>query len=276
MNNRTEFPILLYLYCITYNKPEIKESAGRMDAPYCIKYKDIYAVVSNVSSKDFSEKYIENNISNIEWLEKKVRIHDCTINEIMSGKNITALVPFKFATVFFDENSLKSFLNKYYDSLVATLDSLINKEEWGVKIFYDKKLLEKSILSDDPNVKKFDDEINSSSPGKGYLLKKKKKELVETLLHVKTSEYGKECFVQLKKLSLQTKINKLQSKELTGKDNDMILNAVFLVDIHNISQFTDSVLDLKNRFNPRGFDIEFTGPWPAYNFCKIVENKMGV
>ena len=125
-------------------------------------------------------------------------------------------------------------------------------------------------------MKKFDDEINSSSPGKGYLLKKKKKELVESLLQVKASEYGKECFVQLKKLSLHTKINKLQSKELTGKDIDMILNAVFLVDIHNILQFTDSVFDLKNRFNPRGFDIECTGPWPAYNFCKIVENKMGV
>jgi hypothetical protein len=273
MSNKSKNSLLLYLYCVTTDRPNINESAECIDDPFHINYNDLYAVVSYVSSNDFSDEHLENNLSNLEWLEKKARFHDKTINEIMKGNNISALIPFKFATVFFDEDSLNSFLNNYYEALKTNLDFLRNKEEWGVKIYYDKSLLEIDILKNDAEIKKIDMEINASPSGKAFLLKRKKQELLKNLLHNKAKEYGNECYHLLKKISDKIKINNLQKKELTGKDSEMILNIIFLVGKDNIPFFCDTISNLKKRFESKGFEIDCTGPWPTYNFCSIEEKK---
>ena len=83
MNNKTNSFGLLYLYCITSSKPDIVEFTGCIDVPFYIPYEDFFAVVSYVSTDDFSKEHLENNLLNPEWLEKKTRIHDNTINDIM-------------------------------------------------------------------------------------------------------------------------------------------------------------------------------------------------
>jgi hypothetical protein len=269
MNDNTEDSMLLYLYCVVSCKPDIEETSDSIDTPFYIKYNDIYAVVSYASGCDFSKEHLDNNLSDMAWLEKRARIHDKTINDVLRGADITGLIPFKFATVFFNEDSLIQFLNDFSVVLKSNLDFLHNKEEWGIKIYCNKELLKESILNDDPSLKEFDLEIKSSSPGKAYLLKKKKKELADNLFLKRNNENVKECYKELKGLSVQSKINKLQPEECTGKKDEMVLNAVFLVNDDNIPKFTDSVLDLRNRYYTRGFDIECTGPWPAYNFCNI-------
>jgi hypothetical protein len=273
MNNKAKDPKLLYLYCVTSDKPDVNKTAEGIDNPFHINFNDLYAVVSYVSSDDFSNEHLEKKILDLAWLEKKALFHNKIINSIMNGNNISALVPFKFATVFFDEESLNSFLNNYYDTLKTNLDFLRNKEEWGVKIYYDKSLLENDILENDAKIKEIEIKINASAPGKAFFMKKKKLELLENLLHEKAKKYGNECYQNLKNISIQTKINNLQAKELTGKENEMILNVVFLVDKSNVLFFNDTVSDLKKRFESKGFEIDYTGPWPAYNFCNIEEKK---
>ena len=273
MNNKSKNPELLYLYCVTSDKPDVNKTAEGIDDPFYINFNDLYAIVSYVSSDDFSNEHLEKNLSDLAWLEKKALLHDKTINNIMKGNNISALVPFKFATVFFDEESLNSFLNKYYDALKTNLDFLKNKEEWGAKIYYDKNLLKNDLLENDPEIKEIEIKINVSTPGKAFFMKKKKLELLENLLHEKAKKYGNECYQDFKNISFQTKIKNLQAKELTGKENEMILNAVFLVDKSNILFFHDIVSDLKKRFESKGFEIDCTGPWPTYNFCSIEEKK---
>jgi len=266
MNNKN----LIYLYCVTDKEPILDKAFELVGSLYCLNVSDMFAVVSEVSKDDFDKENLEKNIGNMEWLEKHVRIHESVIDAAMTEKELV-LVPFKFATVFYTKDSLDSFVVDYSESLKKNLHYLSDKEEWGIKIFFDKKQLEKNILADDPDVKKFDEEISSSTPGKAFFLKKKKIELIKNLLKNKTSEYGKDCYQNLKNLSVQTKINKLQSKELTGNESEMILNAVFLVTADNIPKFMDCVLELRSIYNSRGFEIDCTGPWPAYNFCNITE-----
>ncbi len=263
---------LLYLYCVTDKEPVLDKASELVGNLYCLNVNDMYAVVNEVSKDDFDKDNLEKNIADMEWLEKHVRIHESVIDAVITETELS-LVPFKFATVFYAKNSLESFVSDYSESLNENLHYLSDKEEWGVKIFFDKEQLEKSILENDSDVKKLDEKISSSKPGKAFFLKKKKTELVKNLLKNRISKYGKDCYQNLKNLSVQTKINKLQAKELTGKETEMILNAVFLVNADNIPKFMDCVLDLRSRFENRGFEIDCTGPWPAYNFCKIGVNN---
>jgi hypothetical protein len=259
---------LIYLYCVTDKEPILDKASEFVGSLYCLNFNDMYAVVSRVSNDDFGKENLEKNICNMEWLEKHVRIHESVIDAVMIEKEL-ALVPFKFATVFFTKDSLRSFMAGHTESLKKNLHFLNDKEEWGVKIFFDKEQMEKSILENDLDVKKFDEDISSTTPGKAFFLKKKKKELVKNLLQSKTNEYAQDCYKIFKDLSVETKINKLQPKELSNKETEMILNAVFLVNVYNNPKFMDCVLDVRNRYRNRGFEIDCTGPWPAYNFCNI-------
>jgi len=270
MNDKT----LLYLYCVTDKEPVLDKASELIHNLHCLSIGDMYAVVSEVAKDDFDRDNLKKNIADMEWLEKHVRIHESVIDAVMTEMELS-LIPFKFATVFYTKDSLKLFMIDYSDGLKKNLYYLSNKEEWGVKIFFNKEQMEKSILDSDQDVKELDEKISSTSPGKAFFLKKKKTELVKNLIQSKTNEYVKDCYKNLKNLSAQTKINKIQPKELSGKETEMILNAVFLVSADNIPNFINCVLDIRNRYSNKGFDIDCTGPWPAYNFCKIQETTKG-
>ncbi|MBI5287017.1 MAG: GvpL/GvpF family gas vesicle protein, partial [Deltaproteobacteria bacterium] len=87
------------------------------------------------------------------------------------------------------------------------------------------------------------------------------------------NELGQESFELFKGLSCEARINKLLPKEVTEKEDDMVLNSAFLVDKDKVSEFIHAVDDLKTRYNDKGFDFDCTGPWPPYNFCNLSKEK---
>jgi hypothetical protein len=46
----------------------------------------------------------------------------------------------------------------------------------------------------------------------------------------------------------------------------MILNAVYLVEREKIAQFCQKGKRLMEEYEFMGLDLEFSGPWPPYNF----------
>jgi len=46
----------------------------------------------------------------------------------------------------------------------------------------------------------------------------------------------------------------------------MILNAAYLILEEEIEGFKKEAGDLNRRMEGEGFYLEFSGPWPAYNF----------
>ena len=65
---------------------------------------------------------------------------------------------------------------------------------------------------------------------------------------------------------MEAKINPVQPRELTNRDEPMLFNGVYLVDDAAADDFTGVVANLQSHFAPRGLAVELTGPWPPYNF----------
>jgi hypothetical protein len=57
-----------------------------------------------------------------------------------------------------------------------------------------------------------------------------------------------------------------QRPELHGRTAAMLLNAAYLVARDRVQEVTDAVAVLRGEWEPGGFEIELTGPWPGYNF----------
>jgi hypothetical protein len=60
--------------------------------------------------------------------------------------------------------------------------------------------------------------------------------------------------------------NKLLARELTGKREPMVLNSAYLVSEEKIESFKQEIEELKKQVYAKGFSLEYSGPWPTFNF----------
>lgn len=269
----------LYLYCVTNKIPELKGIDDLVDpcgkdfgaGVYFTFCQGLYAIVSKVKGTEFQEESLKKNLADLEWVKDRVTVHEEVIEGIMKNSDV---VPFKFATIFNNADNLKAMLDKHSEDFKTNLRNLKNKEEWGVKIYCDIERLKGTVIREEAGILKIEKEINSSSSGKAYFLKKKKEELMKEAVNKRINEYGQESFELFKILSYEARINKLLPKEVTEREDDMVLNSAFLVDKDKVLEFIHAVDDLKTRYDDKGFDFDCTGPWPPYNFCNLSKEKL--
>ena len=100
---------LIYLYCVT-DSPR----SWPGDEKYTISCRDLYAVVGKARKTDFGEESLKKNLADFEWLKEKVNIHEQAIESVMKESSV---VPFKFATIFNNEDNLIAFLKENEEEL---------------------------------------------------------------------------------------------------------------------------------------------------------------
>ena len=269
MENNTKN--LTYLYCVAKRVPKLKK-VEKLVANLSFVYRcDSYAVISKVSREEFGKENLKKNLADLEWVKAKAYIHEKVIEGIMK---FGCVIPFKFATLFYSDHSLKLFLEEHAQMFRENLDRVEGKEEWGVKIYCNREKLSANCPKEDKNLLKIDEEINTVSAGKAYLLKKKKEVLLNAIVSKEIAECGQNSFNRLSEQSLQTRVNQVLPKEVTERMDDMILNVALLLDKNKVDGFIQAVGALKTEYNDKGFNIDCTGPWPPYNFCTLGGKKI--
>ena len=183
----------------------------------------------------------------------------------------STVIPFKFGTIFISEERLGNFVSDYFVSLNDNLQHLKGKEEWSVKIYCDRTKLNSQIGEISPEVRNLEEEILRSMPGKAFILKRKKVDLVEKEVQAAIGHYGQSCYDQLAVLSATTRINNLLPREVTERTDDMILNASFFVPVEKVGEFLTIIDHSQEKYKEVGFDIEAAGPWPPFSFISIKE-----
>lgn len=261
---------LLYLYCVADTEPKIERIEDSGTGLYSVCHNGLYAVVSKVDQEEFGTEGLKRNMADMEWVKTKASAHEKIIEQVMDDTNV---IPFKFGTLFNTDVSLKAMLEQYGQEFKAILRKLAYKQEWGLKIYYNPEKLKANLGNNDEEILRIEDKIKSSSAGKSYFLKKKKDELLEKTLNEKINECGQESFELLKELSFEARINRLLPREVTERNDEMVLNSAFLVDRDEVGDFRNMVDTLKMHYEGKGFYIDCTGPWPPYNFCGLSSGK---
>lgn len=262
--------MLIYLYCITDKEPNLNGSIELVSGLYFIDEQGLYAVASKEKEDEFSEENLKKNLSNLDWVKAKATAHERVIEEVMKD---TCVVPFKFATLFNTEKSLKTMLNEHEQEFKENLIELAGKEEWGIKIYCDKERLKESLNINNEELLKIDQEISSASPGKAFILKKKREELLEIILNKSLNQYVQESFNQLGRYCQEGRLNRVLPREATGRNEDMILNAAYLVAKDKVARFNQEADRLNSDGKEKGISFDLSGPWPPYNFCQPLSKK---
>jgi hypothetical protein len=260
---------LIYVYCTTNSSPELTH-AKELKGLKILRIHDFYVIVKYVSESEFSEENFKKNLSDIQWVELNVRDQIMVISMIMESGTV---IPFKFGTIYNSEARLRKYFTDNSDSLLENFDNLAGKEEWLVKIFCDRKVLCEQIDELSEGAAALEKQIMASSPGKAFLLKRKKTELIENEMDRLCEKYGQEYYDEFKILSEATYLNNLLPKDLEGREDSMILNASFLIRKNKLTEFKNTVDVLKKQDGNSCFFIESTGPWPLFSFTSIKKNS---
>ena len=72
---------------------------------------------------------------------------------------------------------------------------------------------------------------------------------------------------QLSMLAVDAVANRPQPRELTGRDETMLLNAAYLVP-RGDARLEAGVAGLQAAYEQLGLTFEITGPWPPHNFVE--------
>jgi hypothetical protein len=271
----------LYLYCIrekTENVPEISiKGIDGEGETYTLLFRDLEAVVSRVSLEEFASEEIQRKAQeDLNWIKEKAVIHEKVVEEAMrkNGK-ILNLIPMRFGTIFQDKVRLEETLKKDYSKVMEVLERIRRKQEWSVKVYLrDRKTFEQMIKEKNETIKEKDKEIASLPEGMAFFVEEELKEVISKEVEKELNKMMEGAFESLKKQAVTAVKSKILGKELIGRQEPMVLNAAYLVPEEKMEDFKKEAEDLNHKMQGKGFFIEYSGPWPTYNFTPLeIEKK---
>jgi len=257
-----------YLYCIK-QKTDFEFSTEGIDGGkvFTFPYQDLEAVVSEVSLENFSSEDLQRKAQeDLGWIKEKALIHEKVIEEAMGKNKTLSVIPMKFGIIFKTEENLAEILNKDYLKFKKILENLAGKQEWSVKVYLNWKSFKEEVKKVNPQVKDKEKEIVSMPEGMAYFMEKQIDELVLKEADENLQEHIESFFENLKKHAEAGARGKILEKELTGSTFPMVLSAIFLVSEEKKKGFVKEINELNGEYKYKGFNFEYGGPWPPYNF----------
>jgi hypothetical protein len=230
---------------------------------FSVRHRDLQAIVSQVPLSEFGQEELEKRLDDLKWMEDRVCAHQRVLDVLVA---LGGLVPMRFCTIYRSEDSLRKTLDEHYDDFVATLARLKGKQEWGVKVYCDEKVLAQKVEDIDPNIKERRNELSKKSGGATYFMKKKLDETVLAQAAQLSDEKAQYCHDQLSTCCVEAALGSLQNKAAEGDPGEMVLNGAYLVAAEQWLSFDAALQSLNAELGPLGFRLELTGPWAPYNF----------
>lgn len=239
----------LYLYCIVDAENTSKlGNIGLYDrVVYTKNFKDLSAVVSDIPFKE-----VRPNVNEINEHQRVVE----------ASREQWATLPVRFGTIFKSPEGLENYLTKSYKDLRPKIAKFRNKDEYGVKVIFDKDDLSKLQLKidDTDEIKKIKKEMATVGQGTSYFLKLRMDEALRNEVLKKMEEISGDIH---KRLSNASSDNCILRSDLA----QIIMNASYLIDRTEKEKFDYEIRNAREKYGQHGIMIHASGPWAPYSFC---------
>ena len=258
-----------YVYCIGESDvlaplfeselPEAIESEAHleleMDEP-------LAAIVSAVPRASYAEEKLQERVGDPAWMALRAMRHEKVVEHFAAR---ATLVPLRFGSIYLERQRITSMLFEKRAELISLMDRVRGREEWGVNILRDRARLMEAVESVSPRLREVAARAAAASPGESYLLRKK----IDALRADEAGAEVKRVIAQIER-ELQTAsdgaLRLRVLKDETGGQVDVVARLAFLVARARFDGFRAIAERLAAKHGQSGFQLEFTGPWPAYNF----------
>jgi len=267
--------LYLYCYCIREKTDTHYFTIKGVDEKgevFVIPFRELEVVASKVFIEEFSSEEIQKKAQeDLIWIKEKALAHEKVIEEAMrKDDKIISLIPMRFGIIFKEKSGLEETLGGYYSKIKEALNRIRGKQEWGVKVYLkDKEKFEQVIKEKNEVIKEKEKEIASLPEGIAFFMEEELKEVISREVGEELNNTVEVLFEGLKKQAIDATKCKILGKELTGRCEPMVLNSAYLIPEEKIEDFKEKAEGLNQEIQAKGFYLEYSGPWPAYNFTSI-------
>ena len=239
-----------YVYCIleSEKKPDIGNIGLFDTSVYTIGHKDINAIVSVIPFKE-----TQANVDNIVAHQRVVE----------ASRKIGTTLPVRFGVIIKTEDGVKNLLVKSYKDFRSKITKFKDKDEFGVRVIFDKNSTEKikhSIPNNSNEIKKIKKEMSSVGDGTAYFLKMKMDEAIK-------NEKLKKIDTMVGEIHNYLAISADDNKLLKTDIDQVILNASYLIKKKDHDDFNLKLKKLQEKYKKDNLTFHLSGPWAPYSFC---------
>lgn len=192
-----------------------------------------------------------------------LQAHEDVVDTLMQWATV---VPLKFGTILKDEKAALKMLQDSEKEFQSLLAKFTGRVEWGLKVYADKQALMEHVVQLEPKFTGLAEKREKLSRGAAYLLGRKVEEEVKDQVATQLAQVTEEIFQELGKEAYESKLSSILPQKVTGKKREMILNAAYLVEQERSARLHERGKGLMEKYAIIGLDLEFSGPWPPYNF----------
>lgn len=246
-----------YIYCVAENNGSKPISFGKIGIEnsevYIIPYENLCAVVHNCAAEPYKS-------GNEKEVKKWIVTHQNVIDA--ASKRLGTLIPLSFDVIIKGTNPDENVVNWLKDeseSLRSRIDKIKDKQEFGVQVYWDKKVIGNEIAKKTEVIKRLKKQMEEATRGKAYFYEQEIKQLLKKEMEKTADELFKKFYSQIKKHADDIRVEKVKK----DGEKETLLNLSCLMNKDNVKKLGAELEEI-NKI--RGFSVRFTGPWPCYSF----------
>jgi len=257
---------LVYLYGWIPDASAIGDAAslrGIADRPVeLMRCGPAAAVFSRVPADAYAAERIEERLADMQWLGEQGLAHERVVAALVDR---TTVLPMRLFTLFSSDAALREECTQRDGWIRETLGRLDGLREWDLKVSYDSETMLATIGQSSAEVAAIDEELASASPGKRYLLQKRRDDVARAAVRSAVTALGEEVLRALEPVTGGVKRVAAPSNAEPG-ELPVILAAALLVSRENEEALRARLASESERLATRGVSIACAGPWAAYRF----------
>ena len=242
-----------YIYCVIETNQERNFGpigiGGRGNEVLTIGYEDLSVIASN------------HPLTKLVVNHENLLTHERVIEEVM--KEFDSVLAVRFGTIASNADEIRNFLDRRYREFKNLLRDMDHKIELGVKgLWKNMDIIFKEIIEENQEIKKTKDKIQKNRGKKNIRAKIQVGKMVEKALVKKKEEEAEKIVDALRRTAYEYKHNR-------AINDEMFMNAAFLVDKGREKEFDNIMDDLSEEYKDR-IKFLYAGPLPVFNFVNIV------
>jgi hypothetical protein len=218
---------------------------------------ELAGLASRVPLSEYDDERIREHLEDLRWVERTARAHEAVLEAALATATV---VPLRLCTIYRDRSGVEGLLSADAEHLTEAVERLRGRSEWGLKVFADRARLADVARG------RAGAAAGDGSEATEYLARKRRDRELRDEIQGLAEACADEAHARLAGAAAGARVNPLQRPEAHGHEGEMVLNGVYLVEAEAGDELAAVAADLRAEYGPLGFELELTGPWPAYNF----------
>jgi hypothetical protein len=223
------------------------------------------ALVSRLPAGEYERERVEPRLGDVAWMGGRAVAHDAVVTWASERGGV---IPVPMFTLFSDDAAVAAMLRDREPELSETIARVAPGEEYGVRLFRLDELLERHVAEASPALARLEARARAAPPGQRYLLERKIEGERAAEVRRVGAAAARELFEGLQPHALDAVRDSVPRAAGEGSAGVAVLDGFFLVRRGALEPFRGALAELAGRWEPLGFRVEFTGPWPPYHFVR--------